>query len=112
MKNCYNQPMTDPSDDKILVATPQQMHQDMLRQVQDQLKTSTGETAEVEPVTADSSADVTHAEDTPGDSFNQFYERGFLARPGFEPSKTFLDKLLDRVRKKYPKAIIKLKEKK
>lgn len=107
-----NTPPVNPSMDnqQIPVSSPEQVHQQMLKQVQDQLTAATGQTVEVEPVTADSTAEVTHAEDTPGDSLNQFYERVILNKPGFEPSKTFLGKLMDRMRKKYPNATIKFKE--
>jgi hypothetical protein len=86
-----------------VTTTPQQMHQEMLAKVQDQLTHVTGEVHQVEPFTPDSSMEIETREINSGDSINQFYERAILAKPGAEPSKSFFDKLKDRLRKKQTK---------
>lgn len=81
----------------------------MLQKVQSQLNQVTGEIHQVEPVTSDSTMDIESAEVSPGDSIAQFYERAILAKPGTEPSKSWLTRFKDRLKKKNPDQEIKEK---
>lgn len=85
-----------------IVTSPTQDHQQMLQKVQNQLNQVSGESHQVEPFTSDSTMDVESGEVSPGDSVGQFYERVILAKPGTEPSKSWLEKLKNRLKKKNP----------
>ena len=95
---------------EIPITTPEKQHAAMLQGVQDQIRASTGETHEVAPITPDSSEEINVIEEHAGDSINQFYERAVLGKPGFEPSKSFLKKVIERIKKKNPNAQVDLKK--
>jgi hypothetical protein len=81
--------------------TPQVQHAQMLESVGHQVKQATGETHPVEVVTEDSPHPLSQV--------SEFYDRAVLGRPGVEPSKSFLKRLVDRVRKKHPEAEVSMK---
>ncbi len=94
---------------RLVATTPTQDHQQMLQKVQSQLNSATGESHQVEPFTPDSTMEVDSGEVSPGDSIGQFYERVILAKPGSEPSKSWLQKFKIRLAKKNPNTEIKEK---
>ena len=91
---------------QIPVTTPEAQHQQVADNIAGNLATVLGTdhpVAEVMPITAD----------TPSPQMDQFHEaanRIFLDKPGFEPSKSFLKKMWERMKKKHPDAQVTLKE--
>lgn len=88
-----------PTDPRI--TTPQQVHQQTADQIQANLQQALGETHQVIPTTSESEPE--------GDDLGQFYDRALWGRPGAEPSKSFLKKLLGRIKKKHPDSDVRLK---
>lgn len=86
-----------------LIQTPQQIHQQTADQIQGVLKDVYGEEHSVLPTTAETPVE--------GDSAGEFIDRVVYNRAGFEPSKGFLKKMVERLKKKNPGADIKYKDK-
>lgn len=77
-----------------LIQTPLAIHQQAADDISANLKqVLEGEDHQVIPVTADSQVEI-------GDNLNQKIERVIFNKPGHEPSKSFLEKLKERVGKK------------
>ena len=90
-------PITDP-----VMTTPQQAHQQAADQIQKDLKDVFGVDHQVIPTT----------EETPvqGDNVGEAADRVIWNRPGYEPSRGFLKKLIEKLKKKNPGSKIVYKE--
>lgn len=89
----------DPTANNTLQTTDQ-FHQQAATNIQDQLKAVYGEEHQVIPTNDETPVSGTIGEDL---------DRVIFNRPGYEPSKKFLGRLIDRVKKKNPNAQVKLK---
>lgn len=93
---------------QIPVTTPEQMHQDAAQAVASNIGQILGSdvaASEVIPVTAESKPRSPERE-----QLHEMTNRIFLDKPGYEPSKSFLKKLWERMKKKNPDSIVTLKE--
>ena len=97
-----------PQNQAIPIKTPQEDYKNTTTQIQDYLLQSTGEKHDVEPVTPDSTLEFDTPNIKEGDSIDQFYLRVVENKPGSEPAKSFLKRLLDRIKKKNPGKEVKL----
>lgn len=104
-----SQQVTLQSPQATTITTPNQIHQQTLDQIKQQLHAVTNEHHPVAPVTGETPLDIGLGNGQPEDNVPDFYERAVLGKPGHEPSKSFLNKLLSRVRKKNPDAKVVLK---
>ena len=96
------------------VTTPAAMHQQMVQTIQSQLAQSKSTaTHQAMPVTSDTHLNIagTHpaVPEIDENPLIEYYERAILGKPGHEPSKTFLHKLIERVKRKHPNAEVRLK---
>lgn len=77
-----------------------QNYKDLINSIATSVNDATGETYQVEPTTEHSQAD---------DGLGQFIDRVVYNRPGHVESKSFLDKVKERVIKKNPGAVVREK---
>lgn len=91
---------SDPKND-VKLQTTDQIHQQTAANIQNQLKAVYGEDHEVVPTNEETDVSETISEDL---------DRLIFNKPGYEPSKKFLSKVIDRVKKKNPNSQVKLKD--
>ncbi len=91
-----------PAQPQGAVQTPAQAHQQAAGQIQDVLKQVYGEDHNVIPTTAETPIE--------GDPLGEMADRVIWNRPGHEPSKGFLKKLVEKMKKKNPGTTIQYKE--
>jgi len=97
-----------PAPQQIPVTTPQQVHQDTAQAVASNLGQILGSDIPVEeviPVTEETKPISPERE-----QLHEMTNRIFLDKPGYEPSKSFLKKMWERLKKKNPDAVVTLKE--
>lgn len=103
-----NPAKVSPQDQEIPIKTPQEEYKNATTQIQDYLLQSTGEKHNVQPVTSDSTVEFDTSNTKEGDSLDQFYLRVVENKPGSEPAKSFLNRLIDRIKRKNPGKEVKL----
>jgi hypothetical protein len=107
--------MSIPAPATPVVTTPIVIHQQAVEEIRQHLAQATSQAAshQVMPVTAETPLKLQGVEqidqELDENPIQEYYERAILGKPGHEPSKTFLNKLLERVKKKHPQAEVKLK---
>ena len=95
-------PIQAPVIQQKIIQTPQQIHQQTAGQIQNVLKQVYGEEHQVIPTTAETPLE--------SDSLGDMADRIIWNRPGYEPSRGFLKKLVQRLQKKNPGMKIGYKE--
>ena len=95
------------TQDQIPITTTDQVQHQTVQNIKQQLKQMTGQDHQVQPVTAETPLDV--QVEGEGDTVEHFVDRAVWGRPGQEPSKSFLKKMWEMMRKKHPDKEVKLK---
>src|SRR5579872_2383508 len=93
-------PQQQPAPPQIPVTTPQQVHQDAAQAVASNIGQILGSDVPVEeviPVTEETKPISPERE-----QLHEMTNRIFLDKPGYEPSKSFLKKMWERLKKKNP----------
>lgn len=98
----YNNSMADfPAQiDDVPIQTPQVQHQQVTQNLSHQLTALYGEKHNTMPVTSETPVEIKSNED--------LIDRVIYNRPGTEPSKSFLKKVMARMKKKHPDADVTL----
>ena len=98
-----------PADDnqKIPITTPQQHHEAAASKIASSLGQVLGsDQPQPDAVMAKSAEDKSPEME----QLQETVDRIFLNKPGYEPSKSFLEKMWERIKKKHPDSAVTLKE--